>query len=107
MNRKLVLESRALAQDGAGGATQSWQPLGTLWAEVSARSGRARGDGDGLLGQVSYRIVVRNAPVGNTARPVAGQRFREGARVYRISAVSEQDTTGRYLTCFAQEEVSA
>jgi head-tail adaptor len=50
--------------------------------------------------------VVRGAPVGVPSRPEAGQRFREGSRVYRIEAVAEKDPQGRYLTCFATEEVA-
>jgi head-tail adaptor len=34
-------------------------------------------------------------------------RFRDGARLYRIGAVSEADATGRYLVCFASEETGA
>jgi hypothetical protein len=32
-------------------------------------------------------------------------RFRDGARLYRIEAVQESDPMGRFLTCFAVEEV--
>jgi head-tail adaptor len=32
-------------------------------------------------------------------------RFRDGGRLYRIEAVQESDATGRWLTCFAVEEV--
>ena len=36
-------------------------------------------------------------------RPIAGQRFREGARIYPIIAVAEADPEGRYLVCYAEE----
>jgi head-tail adaptor len=47
--------------------------------------------------------MVRGAPVGAPSRPVAGQRFREGARIYPILAVAEADPEGRYLVCHAEE----
>ena len=45
-------------------------------------------------------------PPGCEARPRPGQRFREDARVWRIRAVAEAYPAGRYLTCFAEEEVA-
>ena len=53
------------------------------------------------------RITVRAAAVGDARRPKPGQRFREGGRLFRILAVSERDTGGRYLACMAREEVPA
>jgi head-tail adaptor len=44
--------------------------------------------------------------MGQGARPQAGQRFRDGVRVFRIIAVADQGDAGRYLTCFAREEVA-
>jgi hypothetical protein len=55
---------------------------------------------------IPLRIIVRAAPEGAPSRPLPEQRFRAGQRVFRILAVSEADTGARYLTCFAQEEVS-
>lgn len=107
LNRELVLEAPVRVSDGAGGFVESWGELGRLWAEVSPRTGRER-DGAGLvLARVSYRIVVRAAPMGATARPRPDQRFRDGARVFRIEAVAERDPDGRFLTCFANEETLA
>ena len=40
LNRQLLLEDPVRIPDGAGGFAITWQPLGTLWAEVSARPGR-------------------------------------------------------------------
>ncbi len=35
------------------------------------------------------------------------QRFREGSRIYRILAVADVDTGGRFLECRAREEESS
>ena len=90
LNRALVLERPARVPDGAGGFSEAWEALGSLWAEVTA-----------------YRVVVRAAPEGSSMRPAAGQRFRDGARVYAIRAVAERDPGGRFLICFCDEEVAA
>ena len=107
LTRQLVLETPSELPDGAGGVVRGWDVLGTLWADVIARTGRER-DGDGMpVSLTGYRITVRAAPVGSTMRPSPEQRFREGARLFRITAVAERDPRGRFLTCFAEEEVVA
>lgn len=93
--------------DGAGGYTEAWAALGTLWAEVTARSGAERQIAGVPVSRVGYRIVVRGAPEGSTMRPAPDQRFREGNRRFVIRAVAERDARGQYLTCFADEEVAA
>lgn len=107
LNRLLVLEDRQRIPDDAGGFSETWVALGEVWAEVRVRTGR--GTEYGLLptARTAYRIVVRGAPFGVPSRPMAGQRFREGDRLYQIEAVAERDPEGRYLICFATEEVAA
>lgn len=107
LNRKLVLEAPLRSADGAGGYAETWAPLGTLWAEITARSGSERAIGGAAVSRVGYRIVVRGAPTGSSMRPAPDQRFREGARQFVIRAVAERDPRGQYLTCFADEEVAA
>lgn len=107
LSRALVLETPEGISDGAGGTLQGWTALGTLWAEVVARSGRERAGDGAQLSLTGYRITVRAAPFGSSMRPRADQRFREGSRVFRILSVAERDARGRFLTCYAEEEVAA
>lgn len=106
LNRKLVLEAPQRLDDGAGGYVDSWQALGTLWAQITARSGRETAQANAPTSAVSYRIMVRGAPFGNPERPMPDQRFREGVRLFRIQAVAEDDANGRYITCYATEETA-
>jgi head-tail adaptor len=105
LNRALVLEGVVRTADGAGGFTEAWTTLGTLWAEVLPGSGSDTLGEERMLSAVPYRVTVRGAPTGAPSRPKAGQRLREGARLFLIQAVTERDQFGRYLTCFAREEV--
>lgn len=107
LNRPLVLETLVRAPDGSGGFTESWVARGQLWAEIVPGSGRDLPGEEIILSAVPLRITVRAATVGAPSRPVAGQRFREGVRAFRIIAVTERDPDGRYLTCFSREEVLA
>ncbi len=108
LRRRLVLETLDRIPDGSGGFVETWTALGTLWAEVKAGTGRETESDFVTLSYVPYRITVRAAPPGDTRRPRADQRFREGPRVFRILAVADSDTRGRFLNCYArEEEVSA
>ncbi|SFR04761.1 head-tail adaptor protein [Poseidonocella sedimentorum] len=107
LNRPLILETLERVEDGAGGYSESWTTLGTLWAEVRARSGRESAGAAAPLSTVPYIITVRAAPFDAPSRPRAGQRFRSGSRLFPILAVAEDDPGERYLTCFTQEEIVA
>lgn len=107
LNRRLALEAPDRQPDGGGGFIETWVTLGEVWAEVQPRSGRERAEPGAMVSAVSCRIIVRATPVGSASRPQPQQRFRDGARVYLIQAVTEQDGSGRYLMCFADEEVVA
>lgn len=104
LDRALELEEQVRNGDGAGGWNRSWNSLGTIWAAVRARAGREIEEGARGRSRVSHRILVRAAPVGSPARPRADQRFRDGARVFAIRAVTDADARGRYLLCWADEE---
>lgn len=104
LNRRLVLEEAARVPDGGGGHRLTWVALGTLWGRIEAGAGRERAGEFVTLSSLACRITVRAAAPGAPSRPKPEQRFREGQRLFRITAVTEADAEGRYLTCFAEEE---
>lgn len=107
LSRPLVLEAPQRVPDGAGGYEIGWAPLGTLWAEVASGTGREAAIGGAATSRLALKITVRAAPQGAPSRPLPDQRFRDGARIYTILAVSERDRAGHYLVCHAQEETVA
>jgi head-tail adaptor len=106
-NRRLVLEVPVMQGDGMGGVVEVWESRGVLWAGIVAGTGREVAVDLVLQDRVALRITVRAAPPGAPSRPMPGQRFREGTRVYPIRAVTEADAEGRYLVCFAEEGARA
>ncbi len=106
LTRFLALETPVRQPDNAGGYVETWTVLGNLWGDATLRTGRERDESGAPVSTVGWKIVVRSAPVGAPSRPKPGQRLREGARVFVIQAVAERDPFGRYLTCFAEEEVA-
>ena len=103
--RALVLETRMRVADGAGGTIEDWAPLGTLWADMRPRTGGLSDGQEVSLSRTLWRIVVRGAPAGAPSRPVAGQRFREGTRIFGILTVTEEGPQAKWLICQAEEEV--
>ncbi|MEM7470041.1 MAG: head-tail adaptor protein [Pseudomonadota bacterium] len=106
LNRKLELEELSQVSDGAGGFVSNWTTLGTLWGRLRPGSGRESLGGTVVLSSAPYVIIVRAAPFGAPSRPRPDQRFRAGARVFRILAVSDDDRDAAYLTCRCIEEVA-
>lgn len=107
LNRKLVLEEATRTSDGAGGFTESWSALGSLWAAIEAGTGSERSEDFVTVSRVPLKITVRATPVGAPSRPKPEQRFVEGTRVFVILSVTEADAQGHYLICQAREEVSS
>jgi head-tail adaptor len=104
LNRALDLQAASRTPDAAGGFSTVWATLGTLWAEVIPGAGRDPAGEEVVLTSVPYRITVRAALPGAADRPVPGQRFREGSRVFAILAVAERGPAARFLTCYCREE---
>lgn len=103
LDREMVLETRAQVPDGGGGMTEGWQALGTLWAAIERPAARLVAEGAQEVSTVKLRVILRAAPEGRARRPVAGQRLRMGARIFRILAVSEYDRAAHYLQLWVEE----
>ena len=56
LNRALGLEGVVRTPDGAGGFSEAWTALGTLWAEVLPGSGSDTLGEERMLSAVPYRI---------------------------------------------------
>ncbi|MBT8152541.1 head-tail adaptor protein [Epibacterium ulvae] len=106
LNRLLTLVAPERTADGAGGYKEVETPIGELWAEVRALTGRNTAQNGAALSLQRYRITLRAAPEGSPERPRPDQYLLEGNRRFLIHAVAEADALGRYLTCFAVEEVA-
>lgn len=103
----LALEARIASADGGGGRIAGWRRVGAIWADLRPVSAWEREAGGARLAAVSHRVTVRAAPRGSEGRPVAGQRFTDGARSLLIRAVTEADLRGQRLICWVVEEAGA
>mgnify|MGYP002631734395 CR=1 FL=1 len=104
LNRKLRLEVPYRSRDDAGGYETIWAVEGVLWASVAPGTGSEAELAGLSISTVPVKITIRAAPIGSPSRPVAGQRLRDGDRVFRVLSVTEADAMARYLICIAREE---
>lgn len=104
---EFTLEVPQETPDGAGGVAEVWVALGTVWGELRARLGGEGLEGEAGVSRATHSILVRGAPYGAPSRPTVRQRFRRGARVFRVVSVCEADPAARYLECRVIEEVTA
>ena len=104
LSRKLVLEERQGTSDGAGGVDASWVTLGVHWGEISARAGRFEPGTVSARSRVPNLIRIRAVAPDQPSRPLAGQRFRDGDRLFLIRAVSDAPGAIAYLDCLTDEE---
>ena len=104
LSRLLILEAPQKTPDGGGGFEITGAEVGKLWAQVRSGTGRAGAGEASPVTRMDLRITCRAAPIGNAARPTAGQRFIEGTRIYAIQGVSDDSPSPNYITVFALEE---
>jgi SPP1 family predicted phage head-tail adaptor len=97
LNRRLVLDAPADADDGAGGVTTTYQPVTTLWAQVTPAGAAPDISADSLGARRRYAIVIRHRDDVTTRH-----RFQDGGRIYRIAAVQES-ADRRFLVITAEE----
>ncbi|KRE17785.1 hypothetical protein ASE63_00850 [Bosea sp. Root381] len=95
---RLLLEAPVATPDGLGGATVSHETVAAVWAQVEWLSGGEhwrRGRPEQIA---THRITMRWR-----AGVDAGQRLRDGERVFDIRAVFDPDGSRRRLVCLVQE----
>jgi len=100
LTHRLALEAPNDESDGQGGSLGGWVQAGEVWARIEPIASPSFTDmAGGERAVVTHRILLRHRHgIG------AGQRFREGERVFRIRLVRDPDETRRMLSCLCEEE---
>lgn len=99
LRQRLDLERATPTPDGAGGNTLTWNLVATVSAEMTPLRAQERSVGEGLADLVTHRIVIRHR-----SDVATGDRFRWGARLFRVRSITDPQEDGRYLTCLCEEE---
>jgi SPP1 family predicted phage head-tail adaptor len=95
---RLTLEALVETPDSAGGMSQSYTSVATLWGAIAARNGYELWAADRIEQNVSHQITIRYRE-GITA----AHRFKLQARVFNIIALADPDGRKKYLVCHVEE----
>lgn len=98
LRHRLRLEAPSYMADEGGGATVTWNPVATLWAEVIPLSGREELRADGLQTVAKFEVRTRYR-----AGISPEMRFVFGGRVLEIQAVRDIEGRRRWLSCLCEE----
>lgn len=96
---RLLLQAADEIDDGAGGVTRTWEPLGQVWAAIEPLSRDDKLVTGRRIGVVTHRVMLRHR-----GDITLSHRFVLGARVFSIRAVRDPDERGRLLECLVEEE---
>ncbi|SMH42829.1 phage head closure protein [Mesorhizobium australicum] len=99
LRTELVLEEASRTPDGAGGFTESWTGIATVFARLQPIVVRDRFGADQTIEEVTHRVTIRHRP-----DVASGMRFVMGDRTLSILTVHDPDETGRYLVCRTREQ---
>ena len=89
---RVVIETAAVAPDGAGGETVTWQVLATTWALIEPAVAGERIVAGRLSGVVTHAITLRFRE-----DVTGGMRVLYGGRRYRVLVAHDPDARRRYL----------
>ncbi|MBY0531547.1 MAG: phage head closure protein [Xanthobacteraceae bacterium] len=96
---RLTLQVADEVEDGAGGVTRTWQPLGQVWAAIEPISLDDKLLSDKRRGLLTHRILLRHR-----SDITLSHRFVLGVRIFSIRAVRDPDERGRVIECLVEEE---
>ncbi|MHB2265908.1 phage head closure protein [Aliihoeflea sp. PC F10.4] len=98
LRTELIVEDVIVAGDGAGGVTENWVEVATLFAHVEPKRANMRFGADQHQIDVTHRITLRYRQ--DIFRRM---RFRNRERVFEIRSLVDPDETQRYLVCEVRE----
>jgi SPP1 family predicted phage head-tail adaptor len=62
LDRRLTLERAVWTGDGAGGASEAFEPVAQVWAAVETLRGAVAREGGGLNASAAARVTIRWRP---------------------------------------------
>ena len=98
LRRRLVLEAAISMPDGLGGTTQDFETVAALWAQVEWLAGGEHWRRGRPEQEATHRMTMRWR-----AGVDAGQRLRDGERLFDIRTVADPDGSRRRLVCHVLE----
>ena len=99
LRQRLRIEEKSLVADEAGGRTETWVEVATVWASVSDESGNEIVSAEQIVPRQRVRAVIRDG-----IAPDESMRAILAGRVIAIRAIRRETPKRGYLTlqCEAQ-----
>lgn len=90
-NVRISIQFAATVDDGAGGRTETWSDLFSVWAEVEPMAGRELFVNAQLQSRVDARITIRYQSALADTQVTAKYRVKQDNRTYNIQALRNLD----------------
>ena len=98
---RIVIEQAAETRNSVGEVTLSWSTFATVWADVSALSGREAERYGQIVGFTGHKVTIRQLP----GVKVSMRVIYEGTRTLEIGAINEYER-GWYLELICTEKAA-
>ena len=98
LNQRASLQAQALAPDGGGGYSATWDTFATVWTAIEPISGADVFGPDTNESRVRYRLTLRRR-----TDVAAGMRVRVGQSAFVIRAVLDDGPLSQFMTLLTEE----
>lgn len=98
---RIVIEQAAETRNSVGEVTLSWSTFATVWADVSALSGREAERYGQIVGFTGHKVTIRQLP----GVKVSMRIIYESTRTLEIGAINEYER-GWYLELICTEKAA-
>ena len=98
---RIVIEQAAETRNSVGEVTLSWSTFATVWADVSALSGREAERYGQIVGFTGHKVTIRQLP----GVKVAMRIIYESTRTLEIGAINEYER-GWYVELICTEKAA-
>lgn len=98
LRHRITIEREVRSDDGAGGASVTWQPVADVFAAIWTRSSDENFVHDRIAGRATHDIWIRFR-----ADIAPDMQVRWGERVFDVRGVIDVEDRGRWLKCPAEE----
>ena len=98
---RIVIEQAAETRNSVGEVTLSWSTFATVWADVSALSGREAERYGQIVGFTGHKVTIRQLP----GVKVSMRIIYESTRTLEIGAINEYER-GWYVELICTEKAA-
>lgn len=92
---KIRIEAQSLTADGAGGYTNTWTEVDTVFGDLTPMEGREGLDAEALIGKSPVEVIVRYSA--NLEAVDSDNRLVIGSNTYNVHSVHDLDNEKHFL----------